>query len=190
MNKINHFYHNIYGWFTFPNLYLNMVRELPTNAVVVEVGVFLGKSLAFLGVECLNSNKNISIYGIDHWNGSLEHHDCNEYKLSTLWDQFCYNINPIINNINIIRKNSIDASKDFADNSIDFLFLDASHDYESVLHDLEAWYPKIKVGGYFGGHDYPAYPGVVKAVNEFFSNRTDQSFDYIYEGCFLFKKIN
>lgn len=42
----------------------------------------------------------------------------------------------------------------FADGSLDFVYLDANHSFLAVRADLEAWYPKLKVGGFLAGHDY------------------------------------
>jgi len=49
---------------------------------------------------------------------------------------------------------------------LDFVYIDADHSYDGAKNDLEAWYPKVKAGGVFCGHDYN-YPGVEKAINEF-----------------------
>jgi hypothetical protein len=54
----------------------------------------------------------------------------------------------------LIRELSLDASKIFNDSFFDWVFLDADHKYESVKEDLETWFPKIKKGGVFCGHDY------------------------------------
>ena len=54
-------------------------------------------------------------------------------------------------NVEIIRKTSAEASKDFGDESLDFVYLDGDHSYEAVKADLEALYPKIKAGGYILG---------------------------------------
>jgi len=57
-----------------------------------------------------------------------------------------------------------------ADHSLDLVFLDASHGYDSVRQDILAWLPKILQPGFIGGHDYghPKFPGVKKAVDESF----------------------
>lgn len=51
------------------------------------------------------------------------------------------------------------------DISLDFVFIDASHDYESVKKDLKAWDPKIRPGGLLCGHDLH-FEGVREALAE------------------------
>ena len=56
----------------------------------------------------------------------------------------------------------------FDDASLDFVYLDAGHDYISIQEDLQCWYPKVRVGGVFAGHDYSdSFPGVRLAVDAF-----------------------
>lgn len=57
----------------------------------------------------------------------------------------------------------------FDDNSIDFIFIDGMHTYQQVLSDCENYYPKVKDGGLFCGHDYRTITEVKKAVDEFSS---------------------
>jgi len=46
------------------------------------------------------------------------------------------------------------ASKLFPEEFFDFIYLDARHNYEGIKEDLHAWYPKLKQGGLFAGHDF------------------------------------
>lgn len=73
--------------------------------------------------------------------------------------------------VEIVRAWSNEAVSRFKDNSIDLLYLDANHSYDACKQDLELWFPKIKKGGIFAGHDYCAGDGVghgvKKAVDEF-----------------------
>ena len=52
--------------------------------------------------------------------------------------------------------------------ALDYVFLDAAHDYESIRDDIAAWWPKIKAGGWLAGHDYTDAEGVRRAVDEAF----------------------
>ena len=72
-------------------------------------------------------------------------------------------------NVEIIRKNSEDASKLFPDNHFDFIYLDGDHSYESVKMDLNHWHPKLKKYGVMCGDDFGhiSSSGVIEAVQEF-----------------------
>ena len=58
----------------------------------------------------------------------------------------------------------------FVDESVRFVFIDADHSYDAVLSDLKEWWPKLRKGGIFAGHDYgvKAWPGVKRAVDSMF----------------------
>ncbi len=79
-------------------------------------------------------------------------------------------------NVKSIVGRSVEVLSQIPDASLDFVYLDAMHDYDNVKKDIEAWLPKIKKGGWIGGHDFvsrarkelPEFPGVVQAVNEKF----------------------
>jgi SAM-dependent methyltransferase len=55
--------------------------------------------------------------------------------------------------ITVLDKTSEEASKEFKDNSLDIVFIDADHRYEYIKRDIELWYPKVKIGGLLCGHD-------------------------------------
>lgn len=56
-----------------------------------------------------------------------------------------------------------------ADNSLDWVYIDADHSYSGCLLDLNLWWPKVRSGGFVMGHDYHELrePGVIRAVAEF-----------------------
>lgn len=54
----------------------------------------------------------------------------------------------------IVKKMSLDALKDFEDNSLDFVYIDGNHDFRYVADDLYEWTKKVKPGGTIAGHDY------------------------------------
>lgn len=74
----------------------------------------------------------------------------------------------------LMRMTSDEAAREIRDGSLDFAYLDARHDYASVVEDIGLWYPKIKPGGVLAGHDYMEQEkigdtmfGVKRAVDEF-----------------------
>jgi hypothetical protein len=77
----------------------------------------------------------------------------------------------------IRRLMSVEAARDVPDASVDFVYIDARHDYDSVLEDLDAWFPKVCAGGIIAGHDYvdgtfsSGVFGVKSAVDAFFGAR-------------------
>jgi hypothetical protein len=77
----------------------------------------------------------------------------------------------------IWRATSLEAAARIPDGSLDFAYIDARHDYASVLEDLAAWLPKVRPGGILAGHDYVDIDfgrtdfGVRSAVDEFFAAR-------------------
>jgi len=164
---MKHIYENVSGWFTFPNLYSNMVKKFSENSHFVEIGTWAGKSATYMAVEIINSGKKIKFDCIDTWEGSPEHMNFSEIINDTLYSDFLKNIEPVKENINPVKLDSIKASVLYADESLDFVFIDATHEYENVKNDINAWFPKVKRGGILAGHDYPTWQGVVQAVNEF-----------------------
>lgn len=74
---------------------------------------------------------------------------------------------------NVLQMTTVDASHYVPNCSLDFVFVDADHSERAVLLDIAKWLPKVKAGGWLGGHDYHPrkFPGVVKAVNEAFGGR-------------------
>jgi predicted O-methyltransferase YrrM len=172
-----HYYLNIQGWFDFQDVYLDMVNKAPDKAHFVEVGSWLGRSSSFMGVEIKNSDKNIKLDCIDLWEyiptGSLPKEIFEGKDLQALFIENIKN-SGVSNIITPIKLESIAASKNYPDQSLDFVFIDANHSYEAVKDDIQSWYPKVKTGGYIGGHDYSYFwKGVVTAVNEIFRGNVE-----------------
>lgn len=132
---------------------------------MVEVGAWKGASTSYLAVEAQHKKMRIDV--VDTWAGSIEHSNISEVIENSLFGSFVDNLRPLINLINPIRSDSVSASKMYENESLDAVFIDADHQYESVKADILAWMPKVKNGGILAGHDYiEAYQGVIKAVNE------------------------
>jgi len=57
-------------------------------------------------------------------------------------------------NCKIIKAFSAEAAKQFADEELDFVYIDANHTYEGLRDDLQLWVPKVRKGGMVAGHDF------------------------------------
>jgi len=167
---MKHFYENLgERWFTFPLLYSSMVEKFPDESHFVEVGVWKGMSASYMAVEIINSGKKIRFDAVDTWEYVPGQEDIPESSYSNLFETFLKNISPVKDVINPVKKFSIDAAGDYKDGSLDFFFIDASHDYKNLTNDINAWYPKVKSGGIIAGHDYAWSNSVKKAVDDFFN---------------------
>lgn len=63
--------------------------------------------------------------------------------------------------IDVCQCLSYQFAKTFLLRSVDMVFIDADHSYNGVKKDYEAWFEKIKIGGFFAFHDcvkpFPVY---------------------------------
>lgn len=171
---------DVEGYFSYTNLYDIALKYCPNNSTFVEVGSWMGRSTCYMGQEIKNSPKNIKFYAVDTWAGSEEpQHKETIQKLQnenlTLFDIFKFHLKgcEVDNYVIPFQTTSLGAAEQFEDNSLDFVHIDASHDYENVLADIKAWYPKVKPGGFITGDDYVSnWGGVIQAVKEYFTGKS------------------
>lgn len=188
---MDHFYRKIQGWFDYAALYNMMIEEMPDNFRFVELGVWKGKSLSYFVVESMNRGKAGEIFAVDHWLGSEEHQKGGKVYdpiidlKDGLFEEFLRNISPVRDKIKVIRKPSLEAFKDFEDESLDSFFLDGSHDYDSAIKDMNAWFPKIKPGGIFAGHDFN-WRGVREALKSF-TDKSKLNFSVMHRSWYIKK---
>jgi len=71
--------------------------------------------------------------------------------------------------VEFIKKPSIEAAREIPDGSLDFVYIDAMHDFDNVIMDIIAWTPKVRRDGIVSGHDYEHYYscGVSHAVDAY-----------------------
>ena len=139
-------------WFTYPEVYQQMVNRFPSGSKFVEIGSWKGKSSAFMCVEIANSGKQIDFFCIDTFEGSVEHQ--NNPELPYLYNIFKNNMKPLEGYYEDMRMPSMEAVQKFENESLDFVFIDGSHEYEDIKDDIISWLPKVKRGGVLAGHDY------------------------------------
>ena len=175
---MKHYWRDLPGpvWFCGADIYRRFVESVVGRAVAVELGAWKGRSASCMGVEIANSGKAIQFSTIDHWQGSRGEgaHDADpDLQAGLLYDVFLQNIRPVAEFVSVVRSDTAAAAGQFDDESVDFLYVDASHTYDGLLRDLFAWYPKVKTGGLIAGDDWcfsdRGELGVRHAVTDFFA---------------------
>lgn len=133
-----------------------------------EIGVERG---LFSEVLC-KANPRLRLLCVDAWapySGYRDH--VGSEKLESFYRETTERLSPYC--ATLIRAFSVDAARDVADGSLDFVYIDANHGYSQVTEDLAAWTPKVRHGGVVAGHDYGrAKVGQVKeAVTRWVADR-------------------
>jgi len=159
-------------------------KELGVDGPGAEIGVANGVFTKYLAPKCSK------LYAIDPWRifSKEEWFDCINSTQANLDAMASGAIRRLSKfpNVEILRKTSKDASAIFADGSLAWAFIDANHQYEACLEDMNLWFPKVKKGGFLCGHDYCTEDnvktdyveiGVGKAVREF-CKTNGLSFDF------------
>lgn len=151
---------DIEGWFDFRDVYDYVAKTLEEGDQFVEVGSWKGKSAIYLDHRLCDLGKEMMFECVDTFEGD------NDTGMSDTRIDFEANLS-----MSKARApqgfgtTSVKAAATFKDQSCAGIFIDAAHDYESCKSDIAAWLPKVKPGGFFGGHDIDA-PGVLQAVTE------------------------
>ena len=69
----------------------------------------------------------------------------------------------------LVRKPSLEVAQDIPDGSLDFVYIDARHEFDYVMMDIINWVPKVRPGGIVAGHDlnYIHHRDLVLAVETY-----------------------
>jgi hypothetical protein len=121
----------------------------------VELGVERG---LFTQILCMH-NPQAHIIGIDPWQKYKGYRDhVSQDKLDGFFDETMKRMS-IYENASFIRKFSMDAVNDFADGQLDFVYIDANHEFLHIAQDLVMWSKKVRPGGIVSGHDFTRRKG-------------------------------
>lgn len=168
----------IEGWFNWRDAQEEAVSHFPEGGCLVEVGVYLGRGICSLAEAAALSGKTFTIIGVDTCRGSgpegPRNKDYHGAAVERGGGTFAGLLHRNIlecgyaDSISLIIGDSLTAAAFFPDRSIDWVHLDARHDYPSVRADIAAWSPKIRPGGWLSGDDYDPekWPEVVRAVHD------------------------
>jgi hypothetical protein len=115
-----------------------------------EIGVLEGN---FSEILC-KSNPDMTVYSVDAWEiYPLYNNFRRQWQYKRFYQTTVAKLSKYPNS-KIIRKWSMDAVKNFADESLDFVFIDSDHRFQAVTNDIAEWSKKVKIGGIISGHDF------------------------------------
>lgn len=158
------------GYCNFHDFYDHMVAQLPGRARVVEVGCFKGSSLCYLGAKAKARQARIEVIGVDAGVGVTT--DGSVPRLTDVF-QLTENVKQcgLADTVSLMLGDSATIASYFKNHSLDWVFLDDGHHYNEVRTSAQAWFPKVRPGGWISGHDYgnPGWPQVQTAVDELFN---------------------
>ena len=168
---------------------LEMIKEFyRPDFVMAEIGSFSGGSTEMFALNVKH------VYSIDPYTDNdspLQEGNTLEIALANLSNAekvFTEKMEKY-DNVTKIRKLSMDAVNDFENESLDAIYIDGNHRYDSVCNDIIKWLPKLKNGGIISGHDY--YENIKLAVDNTLGIPlklyTDKSWVHIKGDCIFIK---
>lgn len=139
-----------------PTTRSDLAKLVPDGGTVIELGVAAGR----FAEQMLLANPAICYIGIDRW---TDHHDEAEMDAAKarLW--------PWRDRVGFHRMTFDAAVGLFADNTAELVYVDGyAHTGQEGGETLRDWWPKVRRGGIFGGHDYcDQYQQTIAAVDAF-----------------------
>ncbi len=151
-----------------------ILDNLPKGMTIAEVGVAFGA----LSREIIDRCNPERLYLIDSW-------DSDRYASGLQEVRAKFKERIARAEIIIRQGSSTGVLSKFPDRSLDFVYIDTDHSYETTAKELLIAAGKVKEGGRIGGHDYcvgnvfkPWPYGVIEAVGEF-CNEQNWGFEYL-----------
>lgn len=173
-------FYSIEGFFFFSDAYSYLFNVLSEGNVFVEVGTYKGKSICYMAEMVKLHKKNIKLFSIDNYS------NCGFSNQITFEEAKNNLIIRHLDDVVLINGDSVDIAETFNDNSVDCVFLDGDHRYQSVINDLSSWYRKLKSGGFLAGDDYTRVFSVQEAVDDF-CEINELEFDVLNQ-CYIIRK--
>ena len=147
------------------------ISKLEGDLVGCEIGVCHGFTTELWVKKIPNIKK---IYAIDNypsfvdWDGTRVTED----RQAETKRRCIERLEPYKDKIEFIFDTSENAAFNMKEDSLDFVFIDGDHSYETTLKDLIDYWPLVKTGGVFAGHDINL-TSVHNALKEFFKDKPD-----------------
>jgi len=159
--------------------FIKLIKEIDASRVA-EIGVFEGEMIVRVMSDNSCNGLIKEYHAIDPYSKYCKRH-CGRFKPWALDIDVWPKVNRLLeeysffdNKVRLIRKWSVEASKDYQDGYFDIVFIDANHTKPGISSDIKHWYPKVRDGGILCGHDYGNNAkgfGVTQVVNDVFGDR-------------------
>lgn len=107
--------------------------------VMCEIGSYMGVSSEVFSLFVKK------LYCVDIWDFRPK-----ESHVEPFFDEMLSKYDNIIK----IKKDSVEASKDFEDGVFDIIYIDGDHSEDGFRNDMNSWVSKVKDSGIVSGHDY------------------------------------
>ncbi len=125
-------------------------------------GAEIGVAYGYYSAELMEANPTLELYGIDPY---VTYGGYKDYALKATLDKLEESAHALLDKYptyHFVKKFSMDAVKDFEDESLDFVYIDANHEDPYVTDDITQWAKKVRKGGVVSGHDY----GRVRSITD------------------------
>jgi len=123
----------------------------------------LGVAKGSFSEEILRTHLNIILFSIDRWAGDRGHGEEEMNRVKQLLSS--HNIRS-----HIWQLDFKEAAARFEPGTLDWVFIDGyAHNGQDGIETLRMWYPKVRPGGIFSGHDYDTerWPETTTVVDAF-----------------------
>ena len=168
-------------FFGFVNMLSQLRDYLQPGSKMIEIGSYMGESTMLFASTQLFSEINV----IEPFEGDEEFNRLFNYDWDYIRKQYNYNTRYHSDIINLYEGYSYSHVNKFKKHSMDFIYIDGSHEEKNIRRDIQQYLTILKPGGILGGHDYTgAWPGVIRAVTEEVGTP-----DYVFEDTSWFKII-
>lgn len=160
-----------------PNVTRDDLAEL-FHELDYKVGVEVGVAAGDYSAVILRANPQLKkMYGVDPFQPYKGYKDFVRLGTFDSLEKKAENLLSGFTNYTFIKEFSVDAVKQFEDESLDFVYIDGNHAEPYVSQDIDIWSKKVRKGGIVSGHDYARIKGtggedstnwvVIPAVNKF-----------------------
>jgi hypothetical protein len=165
---------------------MDLIKEISTRDLMYDtipkggIGAELGVCRGVNAVQLIFRTKPSVLFLVDTWKISekrrMAHDDPN------LWyDDYFDSVTEIFNKeikqgkVILRKQDSTSFLDSLEDNSLDWVYIDAAHQYQHVSREIDLSIKKVKSGGHIMGHDYLTNPqrwttSIIRAVNERMQN--------------------